>query len=122
MPRALRATVRQWSGIPTCVGLGPTKTLAKVANHLAKRTPALDGVCDLSDPQVRAAALDDLPVGDMAWKIERAEHRDPSVRTIPRRSHAAGDVDAPVAATFAEGPQRDVDLGDHGGHFGAGVP
>lgn len=29
--RALRATVRQWTGIPTCVGLGPTKTLAKVA-------------------------------------------------------------------------------------------
>lgn len=66
--RALRATVRQWTGIPTCVGLGPTKTLAKVANHLAKRTPALDGVCDLSDPQVRAAALDDLPVGDV-WGV-----------------------------------------------------
>ena len=66
--RALRATVRQWTGIPTCVGLGPTKTLAKVANHLAKRTPALAGVCDLSDPQVRAAALDDLPVGDV-WGV-----------------------------------------------------
>ena len=26
----MRATVRQWTGIPTCVGLGPTKTLAKV--------------------------------------------------------------------------------------------
>ncbi|HQN52376.1 MAG TPA: Y-family DNA polymerase, partial [Phenylobacterium sp.] len=66
--RALRATVRQWTGIPTCVGLGPTKTLAKVANHLAKRTPALEGVCDLGDPQVRAAALDALPVGDV-WGV-----------------------------------------------------
>ena len=66
--RALRATVRQWTGIPTCVGLGPTKTLAKVANHLAKRTPALDGVCDLSDPLLRAAALDELPVGDV-WGV-----------------------------------------------------
>lgn len=66
--RALRATVRQWTGIPTCVGLGPTKTLAKVANHLAKRTPALEGVCDLGDPQVRAAALDALPVGDV-WAV-----------------------------------------------------
>lgn len=34
-------------------GLVPTKTLAKVANHLAKRTPMLDGVCD---PERRAGA------------------------------------------------------------------
>ena len=66
--RTLRATVRQWTGIPTCVGLGPTKTLAKVANHLAKRTPDLDGVCDLGDPAMRDKALSGLPVADV-WGV-----------------------------------------------------
>lgn len=34
--RQVRARVLQWVGIPTCVGIGPTKTLAKLANHIAK--------------------------------------------------------------------------------------
>lgn len=33
----IRQTVLQWTGIPTCIGLGPTKTLAKVANKIAKK-------------------------------------------------------------------------------------
>lgn len=33
----LRKTVRLWTGIPICVGLGPTKTLAKLANRMAKK-------------------------------------------------------------------------------------
>jgi DNA polymerase V len=42
--REIRDTVRQWTGIPTCVGLGPTKTLAKLANYLAKKRPVNAGV------------------------------------------------------------------------------
>ena len=38
--RALRATVLQWTGIPVSVGIAPTKTLAKVANRIAKKEPA----------------------------------------------------------------------------------
>jgi len=34
--RKIRARINQWIGIPTCVGIGPTKTLAKLANHIAK--------------------------------------------------------------------------------------
>lgn len=34
--RDMRATVHRWIGLPTCVGFGPTKTLAKLANHIAK--------------------------------------------------------------------------------------
>jgi DNA polymerase V len=37
--RTLRARVMQWTGLPVGVGFGPTKTLAKLANHLAKRHP-----------------------------------------------------------------------------------
>lgn len=35
----IRSRVLQWVGIPTCVGIAPTKTLAKFCNHLAKRYP-----------------------------------------------------------------------------------
>ena len=33
----IRHRVLQWVGIPTCIGIAPTKTLAKFCNHLAKR-------------------------------------------------------------------------------------
>jgi len=43
----IRRQVRQWTGIPVCVGYGATKTLAKLANHCAKKSLAgADGVCD----------------------------------------------------------------------------
>lgn len=53
----MRRTVRQWTGIPVSIGLGPTKTLAKVANHVAKKRTKT-GVFDLCD---RAAQDDILP-------------------------------------------------------------
>jgi DNA polymerase V len=44
----MRQQVRQWVGLPVCVGIGATKTLAKLANHCAKKNLAgQDGVCDL---------------------------------------------------------------------------
>jgi DNA polymerase V len=43
----IRERIRQWTGLPVCVGCGPTKTLAKFANHLAKQNAGFDGVCDL---------------------------------------------------------------------------
>ena len=65
----LRSTTRQWTGIPTCVGIGPTKTLAKLANKSAKKLPS--GVLDLSDPFEQARVMADFPVGDV-WGIGRA--------------------------------------------------
>lgn len=65
----LRSTTRQWTGIPTCVGIGPTKTLAKLANKAAKKLPG--GVLDLSDPVEQARVMADFPVGDV-WGIGRA--------------------------------------------------
>ncbi len=53
MAKDMRATVLMWTGIPTCVGIGPTKTLAKLGNHIAKKNPELGGVCDLTDPRER---------------------------------------------------------------------
>jgi DNA polymerase V len=63
--------VRQWTGIPTCVGIGPTKTLAKLSNYLAKKRPEYAGVCDLRDEAFRQAVLPTIPV-DEVWGIGRA--------------------------------------------------
>ena len=62
----IRARVNQWVGIPTCVGIAPTKTLAKLANHIAKQAERRPGsypaelaqVADLS--RLKPAALDAL--------------------------------------------------------------
>ncbi len=58
---AMRARVRQWIGIPTCVGIGHSKTQAKLANHLAKKRPEWDGVCDLT--ALPESAVDGLMAG-----------------------------------------------------------
>lgn len=45
----MRAQVMTWTGIPVCVGIGPTKTLAKLANFIAKRHPRSKGVFNYND-------------------------------------------------------------------------
>lgn len=64
----LRAEVRRIAKIPTCIGIGPTKTIAKAGNKLAKVQPRYDGVCDLRDPAVRARVYREVPVGEV-WGI-----------------------------------------------------
>lgn len=44
----IRHTIKQWIGLPVCVGIGSTKTLAKLANHVAKKQSEYAGVCDFS--------------------------------------------------------------------------
>jgi len=67
--------VRQWVGIPVCVGIGSTKTLAKLANHCAKKNLAgIDGVCnlDLLDEQAQAELFARIPVGEVwgvGWRL-----------------------------------------------------
>lgn len=68
--RAVRARVAKVTKIPTCVGIGPTKTLAKLANHVAKDNPDLLGVCDLRDEAGRARLYARLEVGEI-WGIGR---------------------------------------------------
>ena len=68
--RQVRKTVRQWTKIPTCIGIGPTKTLAKVANKIAKKNPGHDGVFVITDDAARLAALQQFDIGDV-WGIGR---------------------------------------------------
>jgi DNA polymerase V len=69
--RDLRSTVSTWTGVPTCVGIGPTKTLAKLANKIAKSTPQLRGVCDLTSDAARREWLP-LVALENVWGIGRA--------------------------------------------------
>jgi DNA polymerase V len=67
--REIRHTVRQWTGIPVCVGIARTKTLAKVANRLAKKESG-DGVRLLEDDKDIDSVLQNLQTGDV-WGIGR---------------------------------------------------
>ncbi|MGI4834941.1 MAG: Y-family DNA polymerase [Janthinobacterium lividum] len=66
----IRAQVKQRTGIPTCVGVAPTKTLAKLANRLAKKDAVLGGVLYLDSAERRRWALGQVAVGDV-WGIGR---------------------------------------------------
>ncbi|WP_200247180.1 Y-family DNA polymerase [Lamprobacter modestohalophilus] len=73
----IRSTVLRWTGLPVCVGIGPTKTLAKLANHLAKQDPAWAGVCDLAvlDAGEVKRLLAPVPVGEVWGGGQRLAHR-----------------------------------------------
>lgn len=66
--RQIRDEVRRQAKIPTCVGIGPTKTIAKLANRLAKDDASMAGVCDLRDAGERTRRYADLPVS-IVWGI-----------------------------------------------------
>ena len=64
----IRKAVFRATGIPVCVGMGSTKTLAKLANYGAKKWKHTDGVLDLSDPVRREKFMKLVPVGEV-WGI-----------------------------------------------------
>ncbi len=43
----MRGQIWKWLGLPVCVGIGRSKTEAKIANHIAKKNPGFNSVCDL---------------------------------------------------------------------------
>lgn len=70
MGKLIRQRIKQWVGLPVCVGIGSTKTLAKLANHLAKKNGQFNGVCDIH--QLSQAEQDrwmsELPTNEI-WGI-----------------------------------------------------
>lgn len=56
--RKIQQIVRKWTGIPVSIGIGQTKTLAKIANRIAKNSVKAKGVLDLVDsPYLRNALV-----------------------------------------------------------------
>lgn len=86
MGRKIGETIQRDVGIPTCTGIGPTKTLAKLANAVAKKRPKYGGVLDiisLSDADLNRL-LDSLDVGE-TWGIgSRIEAKlvEANIRTV----------------------------------------
>ncbi len=71
--QAMRRQVRQWVGIPVCVGIAETKTLAKLANHCAKKALAgTDSVCDFGrlGEAERSSLFSTIEVGEI-WGVGR---------------------------------------------------
>lgn len=66
----IRYTVRQQAGIPTAIGIAPTKVLAKLANRLARRLPETERVWVLATEEQQRAALAATPVEEI-WGIGR---------------------------------------------------
>lgn len=66
--RCMRKKVRQWTGIPVSIGLGPTKTLAKLAARVAKRRAGAGGVFSLLDEPRVNEVLGEIDVGDI-WGV-----------------------------------------------------
>ena len=66
--QTLRKSVWRECRIPVCVGMGPTLTLAKVANHAAKKIDAYNGVCVLDSLEEQKRVLAQLSVSDV-WGI-----------------------------------------------------
>jgi DNA polymerase V len=66
--REIRQRVLKWTGIPVSVGIAKTKTLAKVANHLAKKSAKAKGVLYLDRQRYIDAALEATPVEDV-WGV-----------------------------------------------------
>ncbi len=64
----MRATVRQNVGIPTCVGIGYTKTLAKFGNFTANKNPVFNGVADLTDEKIAAYCMARVDVSEV-WGV-----------------------------------------------------
>ena len=66
----MRKRILQWTGLPVCVGIGSTKTLAKLANHCAKKRPAFKGVCNFNamSQDELDSLLSEIHVGEI-WGV-----------------------------------------------------
>ena len=86
---ATRAKILRWVGVPTSVGIAPSKTLAKIASRIAKTRAS--GVCDMRDSRVCERLLAQLPV-EKIWGISRGLGRRLEalgISTAAQLAHAA---------------------------------
>ena len=85
----MRERIGKWLGLPVCVGLGHSKTEAKLANHIAKKDKNLGGICNLAqmDSATKQAYLQAIPVRDV-WGVGRQNNKKLNMMNI----HTAYDL------------------------------
>lgn len=95
----IRERVGKWTDIPVCVGIGPTKTLAKLANFIAKRHPSSKGVFNYNDlsEALQVKLLSRIDVGEV-WGIGRRI----SARLAEHGIHTVQDLRSAHTATLRE--------------------
>jgi len=106
----IRQRVADWLGLAVCVGMGPSKTLAKLANHADKKSLAgAEGVCDFTE--MTPAALDALfariEVGEV-WGVGRkieARLESMGIRTVLQLRDADAEL---MRSTFSVVVERTV--------------
>jgi len=64
----IRKTIQDWIGMTVCVGIAPSKTLAKLANHAAKKWQKTAGVVDLTSKERQRKLMALLPVSEV-WGV-----------------------------------------------------
>ena len=76
--KKIRKMIKRWIGLPVSIGIGPTKTLAKIANHVAKRRQELNGVFDITahpDIEQIMASIDVKKVWGIGPQYAKLLHR-----------------------------------------------
>lgn len=70
--QTMRKRILDWTGLPVCVGIASSKTLAKLANHCAKKRTEFNGVCNFNTltDEALTTLLASLPVGEV-WGVGR---------------------------------------------------
>lgn len=89
----MRATLRRDLGLPVCVGIAPSKTLAKLANHAAKKLPRFEGVCDFNamngeELDALFATIDVGAVWGVGWR-SAAKLNEMGIHTVLDLKHTA---------------------------------
>ena len=85
----LIAAVQQWTSMPCCAGIAPTRTLAKAANHFAKTLGVPGGVLQIGSEYHRQQLLKQLPVSEV-WGVGRKLAK----RLLALDIHTAWDLSA----------------------------
>ncbi len=103
----IKGTIRQWVGIDVCVGIAPTKTLAKLANHAAKKYPKTGGVVDLTCKERQQRLLKITPVGDI-WGVGRRISKHLELQGITTAWELANQPHAEIRKRFSIVLERTV--------------
>lgn len=108
--QTIRQHVQQWIGIPVCVGFAATKTLAKLANHCAKKSLAgQNGVCDLNalSDGARSQLFSQLPIEEI-WGIGAQLSRQLRERGIATVEALRTADPKPLRRTFSVNMERTI--------------
>ncbi|OTG89827.1 Y-family DNA polymerase [Acinetobacter sp. ANC 3832] len=84
--QGMRARILEWIGLPISIGIGRSKTEAKIANHMAKKGKRFNSVCDLAtmDPKHRKYFWSLVEVGEV-WGVGKKQNKklnDIGIKTV----------------------------------------